>query len=102
MRESNASISLVFYIVKPCEVRWTQLKNEGFVQALRKLGWTPGKNRGYAQALQKLKNKRTYHQQSQSQEKKLQYDSNTFESWRFALSSVADMVGFELEACNGF
>lgn len=55
----------------------------------------------YAHALHKLKNKRKYEPQTQSQENKLRYDSNTIESWRFSLSSVVDMVSFELEACNG-
>jgi hypothetical protein len=82
MLESKAYIIPVFYNVKPAELRWTL-----------------GKDGVYAQALKKLENKRTY--DPEAQEEKMRYDYNTIENWRNALSRVAEISGFELEACNG-
>ena len=77
MLDSKAPVVPVFYGVSPSEARWTQ-----------------GTNGKYAQALQRLAKKTT-------DEGKCRYELNTIENWRSALSSVADISGFELEACNG-
>ena len=78
MLDSKAPIVPVFYDVKPHEVRWT---------------W-------YAQHIQRLEKKRKY--DPQTQEEKLRHDSATVENWRRALSLVAGISGFELDACNGY
>jgi len=82
MLSSRAPIIPVFYDVKPDELRWTQ-----------------SKNRVYGQALHNLQSKKKY--DSETHEEKPRYDSITIEKWREALSLVADLSGFELEACNG-
>jgi len=74
--KSGATIIPVFHGVKPADLRWTQ-----------------GEYRGYAQGLHKLKVK--------TDKGKRRYDPDTIEEWRRALSRVADISGFELEACNG-
>jgi hypothetical protein len=73
MLKSGATIIPVFYHVKPSELRWTRGE---------------GKSGVYAEALRRL-------------EKKKRYEPNTVEKWREALSSVAEISGLELEACNG-
>jgi hypothetical protein len=75
MLESKAPIIPVFYHVKPTELRWTL-----------------GKKTSYAQALEKLERKTDLQTQ--------RHDSTTIENWRNALSKVAYISGFELEACN--
>jgi len=82
MLESNSPIIPVFYYVKPAELRWTR-----------------GKDGGYAKALEELEKKTT--SDPQTGEEKLRYDSSTIENWKNALSNVAGISGFELEACNG-
>lgn len=71
MLETGAAIIPVFYNVKPSELRWTE-----------------GQKGLYAQALHK-------HEQKQ------RYDPATLQQWRNALSRVAGITGFELEAYNG-
>ena len=75
MLDSKAPIIPVFYHVKPTELRWTL-----------------GKKTSYAQALENLEGKPDLQTQ--------RHDSTTIENWRNALSKVADISGFELEACN--
>lgn len=82
MLASGSPIIPVFYDVKPDELRWTQ-----------------NKNKMYGQALHSLQKKVNY--DSETHEQKPRYDSITIEKWREALSLVADLSGFELEACNG-
>eukprot|EP00253_Pinus_taeda_P024809 PITA_24809 len=77
MLESKAVIIPVFYGVKPDTLRWTQGKGD------------------YADALRVLEKKRKRDQVTP------RHDSTTIESWREALSNVAGISGFELEACNG-
>ena len=76
MLDSEAPVIPVFYGVSPSEARWTR-----------------GTNGKYAQALQKLAEKRTH-------EGNLRYESDTIENWRDALSRVADISGFELQASD--
>jgi hypothetical protein len=82
MVKSGAIILPVFYEVEPEELMC--LRGEGGV---------------YAQALHNLEKKSTY--DSESQEEKPLYDPNTIENWREALSSVAELKGFDLEDCDG-
>jgi hypothetical protein len=77
MLESKAPIIPVFYHVKPAELRWTR-----------------GKKRSYAEALENLERKTECDLQTP------RHHSTTIENWRNALSKVADISGFELEACN--
>jgi len=77
MLESGKTILPVFYNVNPSELRWTR-----------------GGDGVYAQALRVLEKKRTF-------ESKPRYDPHTLEKWRKALSVVAEISGFELNACNG-
>jgi hypothetical protein len=63
----GATILPVFYKVKPSELRWTGTDKDG----------------PYAKALRE-------------HEEKQRYDSRTIQSWREALSYVADISGFEL------
>jgi len=73
MLESGTTIIPVYYHVKPSDLRiWTGKGEVGV----------------YGRALRDL-------------EKKKRYEPNTIEIWREALSSVADISGLELEACNG-
>jgi hypothetical protein len=81
MWESKATIIAVFYNVKPTELRWTQ-----------------GKDGVYAKSLHILETKRKY--DSQTNQETLRHESATVEHWRNALSFVAGLSGFELEACN--
>lgn len=74
--KSGATIIPVFHGVQPADLRWTQ-----------------GEFRGYAQGLHKLKNK--------MDKGKPRYDPETIAEWGRALSRVAEISGFELEACNG-
>lgn len=76
MLESRAPIIPVFYHVRPADMRWT--RGEGV----------------YARSLRNLQKKRTYDAQPR-------YSSTTIESWRNALSRVADVSGLDLEAFNG-
>jgi hypothetical protein len=39
--------------------------------------------------------------EKKTHELKLRYDFNTINSWRNAVSLVADISGFMLEVCNG-
>lgn len=71
MLDSKAPIIPVFYGVTPAEVRWTRGR--------------------HAEALPKLAEKK-------SDEGKLRYESDTIENWRKALSRVADISDFELQA----
>eukprot|EP00253_Pinus_taeda_P015240 PITA_15240 len=82
MLESKSPIIPVFYHVKPAELRWTR-----------------GKEGGYGKALEKLEKKTTF--DPETSEVKLRYDSGTIKNWKNALSHVAGISGFELEACNG-
>lgn len=77
MVESRAVIIPVFYEnVKPAHLLWRG-------------GQTVESDKLFAQGLQTLA--RTG-----------RYDGNTIEKWRKALSTVADISGLELEACNGY
>jgi hypothetical protein len=79
MLDSKAPIIPVFYHVKPTELRRTR-----------------GRKTRYAEALEKHERKTDeYNPQTP------RYDSSTIENWRNVLSKVADISGFELEACNG-
>lgn len=80
MLESGTPIIPVFYHVKPADLRWSRLKNQSW--------WRPVKNGVYAEALHKI-------------EMKKRFDSDTIENWRKALSTVADINGFDLETFNG-
>jgi Leucine-rich repeat (LRR) protein len=82
MLQSGATIIPIFYDVKPAQLRWTR-----------------GENGVYAKALRKLENKKVY--DSRTDEKKPRFNPTTIESWKAALSRVADISGFELEECNG-
>lgn len=62
------------------------------------LQWKEGKDGVYAHALHNLQNKKTH--DSETHEEKPRYDSDTIESWRKALPSVAEISGFEMEACG--
>lgn len=90
MLDTKKPIIPVFYNVKPAELRWTR-----------------GKKTRYAEALETLEKKTDYDPQigteydPQTGKRKLRYDSSMIEKWRTALSNVADITGFELEACNG-
>eukprot|EP00253_Pinus_taeda_P001167 PITA_01167 len=79
MLESGAPIIPVFYQVEPAELRW-------------------GK-KFYAEALQNLEKKKSYDAETKTE--KPRYTSTTIENWRKALSRVADISGFDLEAFNG-
>lgn len=79
MFESGSPIIPVFYHVKPSQLRWTQ--GEGGV---------------YSQDLRKLEEKKTY--DTETHEEKPRHDSTTIQKWRDALSSVAEISGFELDA----
>ena len=79
---SNAHIIPVFYHVTPAQLRCNR-----------------GDDGVYAQALRNLEEKRVY--DPQTQETKLGYESNTIENWRNALSAVAEISGFDLEAFDG-
>lgn len=72
--EKSGAVTIlpVFYKVKPSELRWTGTDDKGL----------------YAQALR-------HHEEKQ------RYNSEIIQSWRDALSHVADISGFELDACNG-
>eukprot|EP00253_Pinus_taeda_P001391 PITA_01391 len=82
MLESGATIIPLFYDVKPAQLRRTREANGV-----------------YAKALRKLEKKKAY--DSRTDEEKPRFNSATIESWRAALSRVADISGFELEECNG-
>ena len=69
MQESGAPIIPIFYHVNPAEVRWTDQTKNGV----------------YAQALNQL-------------QMKSRYDTATIQKWRDALSSVANISGFDLDA----
>ena len=84
MLETGKTIIPVFYHVRPTELRWT---------------YDPEKNGQYAVSLQNLAEKKTY--DPETQQYKSRYDSKTIENWRNALSRVADITGFDLEAYNG-
>jgi len=77
MLESSSTVIPVFYNVKPSDLRWAR-----------------GGDGVYARSLGELEKKRKHDSQPR-------YDSNTIGKWRDALSAVADISGFELEACNG-
>lgn len=77
MLESKAVIIPVFYDVKPATLRLKEGKGV------------------YADALRVLEKKRKRDQVTP------RHDSATIESWRKALSNVAGISGFELEACSG-
>jgi hypothetical protein len=79
MLESGSTIIPVFYNVKPSDLRWAR-----------------GGDGVYARSLGVLEKKKTRDCDSQPR-----YDSDTIGKWRDALSDVADISGFELEACNG-
>jgi len=79
MQESRAPIIPVFYKVKPADLRWTDQNKTGV----------------YAKALDKLQMKKTV--DSQTHEEKPRYDSATIQNWRNALSSVADISGYDLD-----
>jgi hypothetical protein len=81
MFESEASIIPVFYHVKPAQLRWTQ--DKGGV---------------YSEDLRKLEEKKTY--DTQTHEEKPRHDPTTIQKWRGALSRVAEISGFELDANN--
>lgn len=89
MLESNALAISMFHNVKPTDIRWTL-----------------GKDGVYSQTLQTLEEKKKHDSQAngmkslQAHQKKLRHDSATIERWRLALSIVARLWGFELEACN--
>lgn len=83
MRNSKANIIPVFYHVKPADLRWTQSESAGI----------------YGQSLRKLEEKKTY--DSERHEEKPRHDPSTVQQWRDALSSVANISGFELERYNG-
>lgn len=74
--KAGATIIPVFHGVKPADLRRTQ-----------------DEFRGYAYGLLKLKVK--------TDKGKPRHDPDNIEEWRRALSRVADISGFELEACNG-
>jgi len=79
MQESKAPIVPVFYNVEPAELRWTDQNKKGV----------------YADALNKLQMKKTV--DSQTHEEKPRCDSATIQNWRNALSSVADISGYDLD-----
>jgi len=79
MQESRAPIIPVFYKVKPADLRWTDQNKTGV----------------YAKALDELQMKKTV--DSQTREEKPRYDSATIQNWRNALSSVADISGYDLD-----
>lgn len=89
MLESNVLVISLFNNVKPIDPRWTL-----------------GKDGVYSQTLQTLEEKTKHDFQAngmkslQAHQKKLRHDSATIERWRLALSIVARLRGFELEACN--
>jgi len=83
MQKSGAPIIPIFYHVTPDEVRWTD-QNKGV----------------YACSLNQLQMKKTY--DAQMHQEKSRYDSSTIQNWRDALSSVANISGFDLDgAFNG-
>eukprot|EP00253_Pinus_taeda_P004392 PITA_04392 len=79
MRQSGAPIIPVFYHVNPADLRWTD----------------QNKTKGYGLSLHQLELKTTF--DSRTQEQKLRYDPATIQKWRDALSSVADISGFDLD-----
>lgn len=70
MRESGAPILPVFYHLKPAKLR-------------------------YGEALHELQMKRTYDPHTDKTQQR--YDSDTIQKWRNALSSFADVSGFDLD-----
>lgn len=78
MFESGSTILPVFYGVKPSDLRWGTQSETGV----------------YGQALKTLERKRTFDSQPR-------YDPNTIQTWRKALSDVAEIKGFDMETCNG-
>lgn len=78
MLESGSTILPVFYGVKPSDLRWVTQSETGV----------------YGQALKTLERKRAFDSQPR-------YDPNTIQTWREALSGVAEIKGFDMETCNG-
>eukprot|EP00253_Pinus_taeda_P020195 PITA_20195 len=78
MLNTKAPIIPVFYHVKPDELRGTR-----------------GKKRTYAEALDDLASKTDYDGQTP------RHHPSKIKKWREALLKVANISGFELEACNG-
>ena len=80
MLDSRNIIIPIFYHVNPSELRFTQGKDVTT----------------YDGAIWRMENKRTY--DPETQKDKCRYNPNTIEKWINALSSVAGISGFELEA----
>eukprot|EP00253_Pinus_taeda_P032554 PITA_32554 len=76
MSKNKSTIIPVFYGVKPADLRWTQ----------------DGKG-VYAEALYKLQGKKTFDGQHR-------HDSKIIGKWKNALSSVAEIIGFDGEKYN--
>lgn len=123
MVESRAIIIPVFFEnVKPTHLRWRGRQNRESEQGGSQTGESeqtgsrtgqseqigsrsqetqPGqgqikepKQAAFVRGLQTL--------ESKMDDKKRRYDENTIGKWRKALSTVADISGLELEACNGY
>lgn len=118
MVESRAIIIPVFFEnVKPYHLRWRRPQNRESEQAGSQTGegeqagsqtqetklgqgqilkpkQADDNNNKFARGLQILVSK--------TDGKKPRYDDNTIEKWRNALSTVSNISGLELEACNGF
>jgi len=102
MLDSKATIIPVFYKVKPSELRWTRARTEEATGEATGEGTShrrSKKKRSYAEALGELEKKTARDRQTHEQGPR--YDPATVEKWRNALSYVADISGFELDACNG-
>jgi len=65
----------------------------------KRCSWTRGEIGVYARALLNLENKKTFDFETRRQMPR--YNSGTIRKWRKALSDVADIIGFELEAYSG-
>eukprot|EP00253_Pinus_taeda_P016904 PITA_16904 len=79
MRQSGAPIIPVFYHIKPADLKRT----------------AHNKTEGYGLSLHQLELKTTL--DPRTQEEKLRYDPATIHKWRDALSSVAEISGFDLD-----
>jgi len=96
MLQSRSSIIPVFYKVRPSELRWAEGGDGVYAKVLRVLEQLRGREGGdgvYVEALRRLEQRRRFDGQ-------LQYNPDTIRKWRRALSTVANISGFELNACN--
>eukprot|EP00253_Pinus_taeda_P027102 PITA_27102 len=92
----------------PADLRWTQGKDTVYAQSLKKLGEKTEKTEYEAQTERNVISIEYWinvlcwicDPQSPQKKLKLRHNADTIEQWRKALSKVAGISGFELQACN--